>query len=64
MLANDFQEKLKPTQDSQSSRLEERVAREKKEHEDRIKKIYIELDKPIPFKVSDMLRGKCMFASV
>ncbi len=40
------------------------VKKQKKAYEQKISKIFEQLKTPIVFKVSDMLRGKCMFATV
>lgn len=34
------------------------------EYQQKMKKIFSKTNEPIPFRVSDMLRGKCVFSSV
>lgn len=42
----------------------EQVAKQKNIFTQKMSKIFDTIDKPIPFKVSDMLRGKCLFNSI
>lgn len=34
------------------------------EYERKMKKLFTQTDRPIPYKVSDLLRGKCVFTTV
>ena len=56
--------KIKPQDTSNRSKLLIHVEEEKKVFEQKMNKVFDNLKKPLLFKVSDMLRGKCMFASV
>lgn len=56
--------KVSPEKSASSSRLSAHVEEEKKIFQQKMNKIFDNLEKPLQFKVSDMLRGKCMFASV
>jgi hypothetical protein len=34
------------------------------EYEQKMKKLFSQADRPVPYKVSDLLRGKCVFTSL
>ena len=40
------------------------TTQEQKIYEEKMKKIFNTVNRPIQFKVSDMLRGKCMFTTI
>lgn len=64
ILADIFDQKFKKSTMRESDSLREMVAKELKEYEEKIAEIYEGLQKPLVFRVNDMLRAKCMFASV
>jgi hypothetical protein len=69
MLANYYdldkiKENMRTTVTKTSISIEQAFVQEKAAYEKQMENIFETLDQPIDFKVSDMLRGKCLFAGV